>query len=287
MVREDEPRWHIRVVAGARKDIKQIHKGSAKTDLHTELKDRLGPAPLEFGEPLRGDLYPARRLRIGKFRAGIAAGRAGRHRLSSECAPPLPRFPEKKNLPPEGEARGSLRDTVRAQSSLPARAEAPAGQQRRSGGDCLPRGEEASASGGPLPRERTRSRRFSTKCKPSPRLRGSPADPLRRRGSKEVLQPESFQVPENGMRPLAAGAEPGRIQHGLPAPWIPVAPDVVIPLLAGHLKPTTRQTGLSTTRVVFIRIHPRQPRYRPGSGPRPGLRWGCCRGWRALPRSGC
>ena len=69
MVREDEPRWHIRVVASARKDIKKIHKGSAKTDLHTELKDKLGRAPLEFGEPLRGDLYPARRLRIGKFRA--------------------------------------------------------------------------------------------------------------------------------------------------------------------------------------------------------------------------
>ena len=26
-------------------------------------------APFDFGEPLRGELYPARRLRIGKFRA--------------------------------------------------------------------------------------------------------------------------------------------------------------------------------------------------------------------------
>lgn len=66
---DDRPQWRVKVIGSAQKDIKQIHKGSAKTDLHTELKDKLGRAPLGFGEPLRGDLYPARRLRIGKFRA--------------------------------------------------------------------------------------------------------------------------------------------------------------------------------------------------------------------------
>ena len=44
---DDRPQWRVKVIASAQKDIKQIHKGSAKTDLHTELSDRLGRAPLE------------------------------------------------------------------------------------------------------------------------------------------------------------------------------------------------------------------------------------------------